>query len=142
MVGCTAPPNAACGGLARAIEPTPATCAGTAFITTLDGIDRLAAGNVQPGAGDRLPALDDGGPRADRRQHLGRDLRSGGLPDADDGLVERLAHVGGKPPDGRLDLGRGHADARRTATVELLCLFVEGGTASRERTSSMSSVAT
>jgi len=37
MVGCGRPPNAACGGLAITSESTPAVCAGTTFITTLDG---------------------------------------------------------------------------------------------------------
>ena len=36
IVGSGSPPCARCGGLARAIEPTPATCAGTTFMTTLD----------------------------------------------------------------------------------------------------------
>ena len=36
IVGSGRPPWACCGGLDRAIEPTPATWAGTTFITTLD----------------------------------------------------------------------------------------------------------
>ena len=36
-VGCTRPSKAACGGEASAIDRTPATCAGTTFMTTLDG---------------------------------------------------------------------------------------------------------
>lgn len=37
MVGCGMPPNSACAGEASAIEPTPASCAGTTFMTTDDG---------------------------------------------------------------------------------------------------------
>src|SRR6476620_10233970 len=37
MVGCGSPSKAACGGLAMTRESTPAVCAGTTFITTLDG---------------------------------------------------------------------------------------------------------
>ncbi|SLH99996.1 Uncharacterised protein [Mycobacteroides abscessus subsp. abscessus] len=37
MVGCGSPPKFACGGEATTSEPTPAVCAGTTFITTLDG---------------------------------------------------------------------------------------------------------
>src|SRR5262249_36058476 len=44
IVGCGRPPWARCGGLATAIEGTPATCAGTTFMTTL-----LASGATPPG---------------------------------------------------------------------------------------------
>src|SRR3954447_3392941 len=36
MVGAGSPPCSFCGELARAMDPTPATCAGTTFITTLE----------------------------------------------------------------------------------------------------------
>ena len=36
IVGSGSPPWARCGGLASAIDRTPATCAGTTFITTLE----------------------------------------------------------------------------------------------------------
>ena len=35
--GCGRPPRPACGGEATATEPTPATCAGTTFMTTEEG---------------------------------------------------------------------------------------------------------
>ena len=35
--GCGSPPYAACGGDATAISPTPATWAGTTFMTTDEG---------------------------------------------------------------------------------------------------------
>ncbi len=37
IVGCGRPPNSACGGEATASEATPASWAGTTFITTEDG---------------------------------------------------------------------------------------------------------
>ena len=37
MVGCGRPPNSFCAGENTAIDSTPATWAGTTFMTTLDG---------------------------------------------------------------------------------------------------------
>ncbi len=37
IAGCTRPPNAFCGGEDTAMPRTPASCAGTTFITTEDG---------------------------------------------------------------------------------------------------------
>ncbi len=37
IVGCGSPPNSACAGEASAIDSTPASCAGTTFMTTDDG---------------------------------------------------------------------------------------------------------
>ena len=37
IVGCGSPSNSACGGEARAIDSTPASCAGTTFMITEDG---------------------------------------------------------------------------------------------------------
>src|ERR1700722_7079849 len=56
IVGCGRPSNRAsyrpwdwaCGGLATASEPTPAACAGTTFITTLDGYTALPPGTYRP----------------------------------------------------------------------------------------------
>ena len=42
--GCGSPPNSRCGGEASAIEGTPATCAGTTFMITLE-----ASGARPPG---------------------------------------------------------------------------------------------
>ncbi|SKV59356.1 Uncharacterised protein [Mycobacteroides abscessus subsp. abscessus] len=44
MVGCGRPPNCAWGGDAMTSDPTPAVCAGTTFITTLDGYTALPPG--------------------------------------------------------------------------------------------------
>ncbi len=37
IVGWPEPPNSFCAGVVTAIEPTPATWAGTTFMTTLEG---------------------------------------------------------------------------------------------------------
>ena len=44
IVGWMRPPKAACAGEASAIERTPATWAGTTFMTTLDGYTALPPG--------------------------------------------------------------------------------------------------
>ena len=44
IVGCGRPPNAFCGEEVSAIDSTPATWAGTTFITTLD-----TSGAMPPG---------------------------------------------------------------------------------------------
>ena len=44
MVGCGSPPLSACGEDVSAIDPTPATWAGTTFITTLE-----TSGAMPPG---------------------------------------------------------------------------------------------
>src|ERR1700728_1000459 len=53
IVGCGRPLNrselpVACGGLATTSEPTPAACAGTTFITTLDGYTAFPPGTYRP----------------------------------------------------------------------------------------------
>ena len=37
IVGCGSPPCSACGGDATTSDSTPAACAGTTFMITLDG---------------------------------------------------------------------------------------------------------
>src|SRR5215213_3020777 len=46
--GCGSPPCPACGGEASASDSTPATCAGTTFITTLDGYATRPPGTYRP----------------------------------------------------------------------------------------------
>src|SRR3990170_5061719 len=48
MVGWIAPPNSFCGGEASATDDTPATRAGTTFMTTLDGYTALPPGTYSP----------------------------------------------------------------------------------------------
>jgi len=48
MLGCGSPPNPACGGLATAIDGTPATWAGTTFISTLDASGASPPGTYRP----------------------------------------------------------------------------------------------
>ena len=48
MVGCGQPPNWACGGDATTSEDTPASCAGTTFIITLEGYTALPPGTYSP----------------------------------------------------------------------------------------------
>ena len=56
-------------------SPTPATCAGTTFMTTLDGIGDQPAGHVQPDPADRRPALGDRGAGRNVDPDVGRTLR-------------------------------------------------------------------
>src|SRR6478609_3347550 len=48
FVGCTAPPNSRCGGLASAIDSTPAVWAGTTFISTLETSGARPPGTYRP----------------------------------------------------------------------------------------------
>lgn len=48
MVGCGRPANPACGGEQTTSEPTPAICAGTTFITTVDGYTASPPGAYSP----------------------------------------------------------------------------------------------
>src|SRR6478735_12627772 len=48
IVGCGRPLNSACGGEASAIDRTPATCAGTTFISTLDTSGASPPGTYSP----------------------------------------------------------------------------------------------
>src|SRR4029450_3732091 len=47
-VGCGSPAYSFCGGDATASEPTPATCAGTTFITPLDASGARPPGTYSP----------------------------------------------------------------------------------------------
>src|ERR671921_2362042 len=48
IVGCGSPPFSFCGEDVSAIEPTPATCAGTTFMTTLDTSGATPPGTYSP----------------------------------------------------------------------------------------------
>src|SRR4051812_11357257 len=48
IVGCGRPPDSARGDDVSAIDPTPATCAGTTFITTLDTSGATPPGTYSP----------------------------------------------------------------------------------------------
>src|SRR5882757_11332022 len=48
IAGCGNPANSFCGGEHTAIELTPATCAGTTFMTTLDGYTARPPGTYSP----------------------------------------------------------------------------------------------
>ena len=48
MVGCGQPSLSVCGGLTTAMDSTPATLAGTTFITTLDGYTARPPGTYNP----------------------------------------------------------------------------------------------
>src|SRR5947209_17966321 len=48
IVGCGRPPNSFCAGEKTAIDATPATCAGTTFMTTLDGYTARPPGTYSP----------------------------------------------------------------------------------------------
>src|SRR6476620_10531078 len=47
-VGCGSPPYSFCGGEATARDGTPATCAGTTFMTTLDARGARPPGTYSP----------------------------------------------------------------------------------------------
>src|SRR5689334_18963064 len=47
-VGCGSPPNSFCGGEATASEGTPATCAGTTFMTTDEASGARPPGTYSP----------------------------------------------------------------------------------------------
>ncbi len=48
MLGCGSPPKSFCGGLATAIDATPAACAGTTFMMTLDASGARPPGTYRP----------------------------------------------------------------------------------------------
>src|SRR6478672_8537570 len=48
IVGCGRPPCSACGGETTTKDSTPATCAGTTFITTDDGYTARPPGAYSP----------------------------------------------------------------------------------------------
>src|SRR5258708_8042381 len=48
IVGCGSPPKPACGGEQTTSDSTPAACAGTTFITTVDGYTASPPGAYRP----------------------------------------------------------------------------------------------
>ena len=59
--GCGSPPYSACGGELTATDLTPATCAGTTFMITLEASGGQSAGDVQADPVDRDHPLADHG---------------------------------------------------------------------------------
>ena len=85
----------------------------------------LAARNVEPDTGHRLPALDDLGPRTERR-HRGRGhLSLAGDAHARDRLLDRRADGRVERDDGSGDPRRVDADAVRLGAVEATGLLAQ-----------------
>ena len=119
-MGCGSPPKSFWGGEATANDGTPATWAGTTFITTLLGYTAPAAGHVEPDAVHRDPALGDRPSGHHLGDRVGAALvlvHGAGPPDA---LEQRGTHLRVEPGLGLGQRGGRHAQRRRTDPVEPL----------------------
>ena len=107
-----------CGGLASAIERTPATCAGTTFITTLLDQRREPAGDVEPDAVDRHLAVGHRRAGCDLARHVVLELGLAGGAQASYRLLERRAHGGVELGERGLERPARHGDVVAVHPVE------------------------
>src|SRR5690606_11358680 len=91
------------------------------------GVDRLAAGHVEPGAPHRLPALLDARPGRRLARDRGGHLRGRGDAHATDRLLDGGAHLRIQRLDGGRELLRADARRRGAHAVEPLGLLQQGG---------------